>query len=200
MAEPARKLPTTFEEFLVWDDGTDTRFEFIGGRPIAMAPGTDRHGLIAQNAGNAIDHALGDGSSCSAIQGAGIEAFDGADRRFYVADVAMTCEPIDGKVYLNAPRLIVEILSPSTAGYDRKRKVPDYCRLPSVEEVWLIESRGRWVMVWQRVNGDWIGSIPYSGAQSFRSRTPDVEVGLDRLYRNVVVDLPPDQEEAAGQS
>ena len=37
MAEPAEK-PTTVDEFLRWDDGTDTRYELIDGRIFAMAP------------------------------------------------------------------------------------------------------------------------------------------------------------------
>ncbi len=28
----------TLAEFLVWDDGTDTRYELVGGEPRAMAP------------------------------------------------------------------------------------------------------------------------------------------------------------------
>jgi hypothetical protein len=37
MAEPAVK-PMTLEEFLRWDDGTETHYELIGGFPVAMAP------------------------------------------------------------------------------------------------------------------------------------------------------------------
>jgi Uma2 family endonuclease len=37
MAELAIK-PMTLEEFLRWDDGTETRYELVGGIPVAMAP------------------------------------------------------------------------------------------------------------------------------------------------------------------
>ena len=77
------------------------------------------------------------------------------------------------------------MLSPSTSGIDKHQKVPDYGALASVEEIWLVESRSRWVLVWQRQEGGgWIGSFPYTGAQAFRSRVLGAEVGLDRLYRN----------------
>lgn len=188
MAEPVRKLPTTLDEFLDWDDGTDTRYEFVRGRPRAMAPPASRHAVIAHNAGSVMERALGEASPCSVAQGAGILIEDGADRRFYVADVAMTCAEVAGSPYLPSPRLIVEILSRTTEGYDKKRKVPDYCRLTSAEEVWLVDSRDRWVMVWQRVDGQWIGSIPFTGAQRFDSRTLASAVELDRIYRNVRFD------------
>ena len=37
MADAAEKRMTV-AEFLDWDDGTDTRYELIDGRPVAMAP------------------------------------------------------------------------------------------------------------------------------------------------------------------
>ena len=36
-------------EFLEWDDGTDTRYELIDGRPVAMAPPAEAHGTIVAN-------------------------------------------------------------------------------------------------------------------------------------------------------
>jgi Uma2 family endonuclease len=37
MAEPAIGR-MTLEEFLRWDDGTDTHYELVDGFPVAMAP------------------------------------------------------------------------------------------------------------------------------------------------------------------
>lgn len=45
MAEPAiRRM--TLEEFLSWDDGTDTRYELIDGFPVAMAPPAEAHRIL----------------------------------------------------------------------------------------------------------------------------------------------------------
>lgn len=183
MAEAAEKL-LTVEDWLSFDDGTDTRYELLDGLLVAMSPPSDRHGTIANNAGRAIEDAVGEHPPCRAIQGAGIEIPGRGRRRAYVADVAYTCEPPDDESIIESPSLIVEVLSPSTKGIDKMRKVPDYSLLPSVEEIWLIESRGRWVVVWSRVEGTWIGSLPLTGAQSFRSRVLGAEIPLDRLYRN----------------
>ena len=56
--------------------------------------------------------------------------------------------------------------------------------LPSVEEIWFIESRARRVVMWSRVDDVWIGTLPLTAAQSFRSRVLDAEIRLDDLYRN----------------
>jgi Uma2 family endonuclease len=194
----------TFEEFLDWDDGTRTRYEFIGGRPVAMAPARARHGAVEQNVGTVLGNALDRMPGCTVVHQAGVRAEVDGDKRFYVADVALTCENIDEQVFLEAPRLIVEVLSPSTGNYDEAYKVPDHCALPTVEEVWLIDSRSRWVMVWQRAEDRWIGSVPYRGAQTFRSRVLDTDVALDALYRNIrfkpPAAEPPGEPDAAGEA
>ncbi|MBV8335998.1 MAG: Uma2 family endonuclease [Alphaproteobacteria bacterium] len=46
MVEPATRR-MTLEEFLYWDDGTDTRYELWGGVVTAMAPPMPRHGRLA---------------------------------------------------------------------------------------------------------------------------------------------------------
>ena len=48
MAELAEKRMTV-AEFLTWNDGTDTRYELIDGRPVAMAPVAAGHSVIAAN-------------------------------------------------------------------------------------------------------------------------------------------------------
>ena len=183
MGEPARKR-LTIDDWLAYSDGTDTRYELVGGELVAMASGSTRHATIAQNAGSEIERAVGDRPPCRAVQGAGLEVEVDGDRRGYIADVAMTCEPPDEGLLFREPRLIVEVLSPPTEGVDKHRKVPDYASLPSVEEIWLIDSRARAVLVWRRVEGTWIGSLPYVREEAFNSPVLGVEVALDRLYRN----------------
>ena len=46
MADLAVK-PMTLEEFLRWDDGTETHYELIGGFPVAMAPPAEVHRVLA---------------------------------------------------------------------------------------------------------------------------------------------------------
>ncbi len=183
MGEPAARR-MSFDEFLAFEGERGRRYEFAGGQPLAMAPTTPRHGIIERNAGRAIEDALDPSSACYVADQAGIAVEIEGDERFYVADVILTCEPAGDGPFFKSPRLIVEVLSPSTSGIDKHQKVPDYGALPSVEEIWLVESRSRWVLVGQRQEGGWVGSFSYTGAQAFRSRVLDAEVRLDRLYRN----------------
>ena len=51
----------TTDEFLAWDDGSDTRHELVDGMIVAMAPPTDAHGTIAVNVMVEIADRLGAG-------------------------------------------------------------------------------------------------------------------------------------------
>jgi Putative restriction endonuclease len=58
MATVANQLHMSLAEFLDWDDGTDTLYELVEGRIVAMAPPNDAHGTIIMNIGLAIGPAL----------------------------------------------------------------------------------------------------------------------------------------------
>ncbi len=172
----------TLAEFLAWDDGTDTRYELIHGAPRAMAPAYPRHGLIQRNAGRVVEARIGLGGPCRVYDQAGVVLSVLGDDRYYVPDLVMSCEALGDDLYLREPRLIVEVLSPSTGRDDKAVKVPHYCSLPSVEEVWLIDSQRALVLVWQRRNGQWIGSLPLLPGQSFQSALLGGEVAIDDLF------------------
>src|SRR5436309_11020582 len=121
MSEAAVKR-MTLAEFLRWEDGTDTRYELLGGCPVAMAPPAIAHGILALRLGARIDAALRSRSPCFGQSEAGIARPDRNDT-CYIADLAVTCTPPErGQQLLQDPLLIVEILSPGTALYDRQPK------------------------------------------------------------------------------
>jgi hypothetical protein len=75
---------------------------------------------------------------------AGIIPADRADT-WYQADLAVTCAPAErGARALAEPRLIIEVLFPSTAAHDRGVKLADYRKLASVELL-LVASEDRHV-------------------------------------------------------
>lgn len=180
--------PMTVDEFLVWDDGTWTKYELEDGMPVAMSPPVVPHARIAQNVGAEIDRLVEDRPPCRALQGAGI-VISREKRRVYIPDVLMTCEPLRRDNTAQTPALIVEVLSPSTKGVDQRRKIPAYQRLPSVEEIWLVDSRVREVRVWRRGQDGWPEEpTTTKGSGTFESPALGGEIGLDRLYRLSAID------------
>jgi Uma2 family endonuclease len=183
MSEPVQDLRMSAAEFLKWDDGTDTRYELIHGRVVAMAPAFEPHGRIASNVAVEVDRRLESRPSCAAIVEGGIWL---GDDNFYVADVVATCAPSSNDGYVADPFLIVEVISASNEKVELATKAQAYIQLPSVQEIWFIDSRKRWVQQWRR-SGEtsWIVTLPLTGSAAFESSSLGGEpVALDRLYRN----------------
>jgi Uma2 family endonuclease len=158
MAEPATRRMTV-DEFLDWDDGTDTRYELWGGSIVAMAPPMPRHGLLAMALGGEIRTVLRTRPPCRVFSEAGIALPDRNDT-FYVADLAVSCEPLrEEDRMLRNPVLIVEVLSPSTGTADRQLKLADYRRIPSVEEILLIDSQSAFADVHRRDGDRWFTEL-----------------------------------------
>lgn len=87
MADPADKR-WTVEEFLTWDDGTDRRYELVGGAIVAMAPPSEAHAAIVTNLAISIGNQLR--PPCRALAKFGVRLPD-RDDSFYQFDLAVSC-------------------------------------------------------------------------------------------------------------
>jgi Uma2 family endonuclease len=170
----------TVEEFWAWDDGSDTRYELDRGVPVAMSPPATPHGAIVANAIGVCLASLRGRPPCRPQAEAGIRICEDTQ---WQADLAVTCAPPSRAHAIEAPELIVEVLSPSTRAHDLGRKLPDYQDLASVREIWLVDSERRRVQHWRREEPGWHVQ-DHVGAASFASEVPGGEVPLDELYRN----------------
>jgi Uma2 family endonuclease len=152
MADAAEKLMTV-AEFLDWNDGTDTRYELIGGRPVAMAPPTPAHSVIVANLSHELRAKLP--IPCYVGNEAGISRPDRNDT-FYEADVVVSCTPLEpGRAAIPSPVLVVEVASPSTIEHDRGRKAYDYSQIESIQEIVLVSTEQRHVVIWRRRGAKW---------------------------------------------
>ena len=184
MSEAAFKRMTV-AEFLRWEDGTDTRYELLGGSPVAMAPPAIAHGVLALRLGARIDAALRSRSPCFGQSEAGIVRPDRNDT-CYVADLAVSCTPPGpGQQLLQDPLLIVEILSPGTALYDRQTKVSDYRRIPSVHEILLIDSTSMFAEVLRREGDRWITEIVRGPQATLSLASIRLTAALSELYEGI---------------
>jgi Uma2 family endonuclease len=166
----------TVEEFLDWDDGTDTRHMLVDGAIVAMAPPSSFHSRIASNVAFAIQQHLK--PSCGALVEAGVKL---ASDTCVQADVAMTCEQLQPRKLMEQPVLLVEVLSPSTSRTDFGVKILGYQELLSVLELWAVDSEERSVRVWRRAGIEWIMTLPIR-AGGFWSEILGDQITLDELY------------------
>lgn len=179
MADAAERRMTV-DEFLAWDDGTDTRYELVDGRPVAMAPPTEMHGHLVGQVHGALSARMR--RPCRAVVQPGIRRADRNDR-FFVADVAATCTPFDRtRLWCEAPVLVCEVLSPSTEDFDLGRKVAEYREIPSVAEILLVSSQHRRVTHWRRDGARWIVQDFIGDALVPLAAAPDEPLALAELY------------------
>jgi Uma2 family endonuclease len=195
MAEVALKR-MMLDEFLRWEDGTDTRYELIEGHPVAMAPPMPGHGVIAVALGAELRAALRPRPSCFVQAEAGI-ARPERDDTCYVADLAVSCDPPrPGDRLIRDPMLIVEILSPGTAVFDRQSKIPDYRRIPSVQEILLIDSESIFAEILRRSGEQWITEIVRGPDAMLSLASIPLTVRMSELYRGLFVLEAPTQRTA----
>lgn len=179
MAEPARKL-WTLDEFLAFDDGTDTRYELFDGEIVAMTPPADTHSVLAGRLAVAIGSQLR--RPCEVALEAGI-VLPERSATYYQADLVVSCAPRTGEPVVSEPVVIVEILS--TATTDRGRKLPDYREIPSVKEILLVSSTERHVEYWRRAAAEWTVR-ELRGDGSLRLQSFEITVSLADLYEGLL--------------
>ncbi len=181
MSEAAIKR-MTLNEFLGWDDGTDTRYELIAGFPMAMAPGLEGHWTLSARLTTRTDAALSGRRPCRAGTEAGILDPDRNDT-YFVADIGVTCAPYDRRrQYMEDPIFLVEILSPSTERHDRKAKVPAYQRITSVQEILLVDSDSRYAEIHRRQGEQWIIQIITKPDGTIPLSSVGIEISMADLY------------------
>ena len=118
--------------------------ELIGGKLVAMSPRPSvNHSHTAFNIARIFADYL-KGRQCTPFAD-GVDLYL-TETDHYVPDVMVVCDPDKIKpdgVY-GAPDLVVEVLSPSTARYDRGRKMEVYARC-GVREYWIVSPGDRTV-------------------------------------------------------
>jgi Uma2 family endonuclease len=184
MPEAAERL-WTVDEFLAWDDGTDRRYQLLRGVATMMAPPQAGHGALVIQLGALLRAGLR--RPCTAVGQAGIKPPHRNDT-YYVADLAITCEPLRrGQVYLAEPVVVVEVLSPSTAATDRLLKLDDYRLIPSVTDIVFVASGEIRVEHWRRTGPVWTVALLGPGD---RLELPDLGAAadLDALYAGLPLD------------
>jgi len=154
-------LRMTAEEYLAWEEKQEAKHEFYQGlvyEVYAMTGARDAHVTVTLNIATLFKSHLR-GTPCRTyIADMKLQA-DELDAYFY-PDVFVTCDSRDkaSEYHKSHPKLIVEVLSPSTAGYDRGDKFAAYRQLTSLEEYVLVDAaaftvdlfrkdeQGRWVL------------------------------------------------------
>ena len=179
----------TEDEYLAFENASPTKHELIHGRIVDMAGATPRHVAIVMNVIAALVPRLR-GTGCRALA---------SEQRIHVPatglytypDVLVVCgalemHPRDAITLLN-PRLIVEVLSPSTEAYDRGAKFAHYRSIPSMRTYLLLSQDEPRAERFEKGDGAaWTIHEPVGRGAIVELPSIGVSIPVDELY----VELP----------
>ncbi len=185
-AEPQRLLMSV-EDYLALDRSSlDARYEFIDGHVYMLAGGTADHSTISINMMSLLHNHLR-GGPCR-VYNADMRVRL-TESRYVFPDVSVSCDARDrGKVdILQYPRLIVEVLSPSTSSYDRSRKFSYYRACPTIQEYVLVETQWQAVEIFRRATENLWTYHFFGAGDVVELASLGVSFPITALYENVTL-------------
>ncbi len=190
MGLPAEKNHVSVEEYLRLEQASAIRHEYDDGEVLAMSGGSYEHSMIVINVGAAL-HASLVATSCRALD-SNLKVGVTPSRKFIYPDVQVICgapqfDPCDpSRQTIINPRLVVEVLSPTTEAYDQGAKFMKYRSLESFQEYVLVSQTVALVETFFRQpDGVWLFS-PFAGVDGVvKLRSLGVELRLGDIYAGV---------------
>jgi Uma2 family endonuclease len=145
----ARKIMTQ-AEFLDWEAEQATRYEYDRGVVRAMTGGTQAHDRVRGAIFASLRTQLR-GTPCRAHLDVRVVCRNSNVR---YPDAAVDCGPYNPKgLDLTEPRLVVEVLSPSTQATDYMVKTEDYGSVESITAYWIVSAEEPRIDVISRIDG-----------------------------------------------
>jgi Uma2 family endonuclease len=133
----------------------DHKYEYLRGKVYMLSGGSVEHDRIRRNIESTLDRLLRSGP-CQ-VFGVDVQVLLGKKKNgkphYVYPDATVSCNPADwrrGNTLIEAPRVVVEVLSPSTETRDRGMKFKAYQSCPSIQEIVLVNQFFPSVEVWQR--------------------------------------------------
>ena len=179
----AHKLPKlSVEEYIQYELEGDIKYEYHNGQIYALAGGTINHGLLCANIYSEIRNELRHKeSNCKPLSSEiKLHVKSSKYNSFLYPDTMVICGELEQsdtyKEAIKNPVLIVEVLSKSTADYDRGDKFHIYRQIPALQEYVLVEQE------------KYVVDIHYKNPKSDLWRITRIE-GLDSMIHLQSIDV-----------
>lgn len=156
------------QEYLEREEAAETKSEFICGEIVAMAGASFEHIRIVTDTSTCLNTQLA-GKRCEVFSNdlrVFVEECDG----YFYPDIVATCGKIEHTAQrppsLLNPKVIIEVLSESTANRDRGVKFACYRTIPSLQDYIVVSTRAMTVDHYTRISEDqWMLTV-YRGSEA----------------------------------
>ncbi|MEP7144692.1 MAG: Uma2 family endonuclease [Ferruginibacter sp.] len=141
----------SFAEYMAMEEKSVERHDFYYGELFAMAGSTANHHQVCQNINVALINKFKPDGCFVSMEGVRLEL---EEENFYLyPDVFLTCDERDKKnnLFKKYPAIIFEVISESTALYDKEEKLKYYKRIKSLNYYVLISQKEIRAEVYSRI-------------------------------------------------
>ena len=174
-----------WEDYLRLEADSGLKHEFLAGQVWAMVGGSPEHArmsasvmaqLLAQLAGKPC--AVFSSDLRIGVRATGLVTYPDVS----VVYAALQRDPIDrtGNTIAN-PKVLIEILSPSTAEYDRGEKLVHYQQIESLDAIVLFDHAAQRAEVWERRGTTW---NPREERERVELATIGCTLAIAEIYRD----------------
>jgi len=172
-------------DYLAYEAQSPVRHEYIAGEIFAMTGASIRHNVIAGNLFAELRSHL-KGTPCRALI-EGVKLRLRKEQSYFYPDVMVTCEDrlqeLDSQQQIvEAPLVIIEILSPTTEATDRREKLRAYRTLPSLKEYLLVSQEQAQVEIYRRRGDISWDIITYEPGDTVEIASLELKLGMDEIY------------------
>ncbi len=176
------------EEYLALEEEAEYKSEYYDGEIFAMAGSSEKHNTITTNLAAFLHQALRK-KACRVYMN-DMRVLVKENGLYTYPDVSVICgKPkfLEGKTAtLINPTLIVEVLSDSTADYDRGTKFMLYRGLDSLQDYVLVSQNKVHIEYYRKVaDGNWLLEELDNIDQKLKAESIQVEIPLREVYFNV---------------
>jgi len=176
----------TLEEFFEFEEHSEIRHEYVDGAVFAMSGPSVAHERIRHQLVMAFGKHVGRGPCQVFSASMQLLIRRETDDACYYPDVMVDCRRDTwGQHFIRNPKLIVEILSPSTHLTDRREKLQNYRLIDSVEEYVLVSQDEHKLILYRRAGG-WRPQICTSVEATAEFRSIGLAVPLAQIYDDVL--------------
>ena len=176
------------EAYLEWEKTNEAKHEYLNGEVFALAGAKDAHVALCINLVSLL-HSHVRGGPCRVYIADMKVSVEKVNAYFY-PDIMVTCDARDRETeyYKRFPSLIVEVLSESTAAFDRGNKFSSYRKLDSLREYVLIDPDTLSVDCFRldEASGHWV-LYPFAAGDTVEFASIGFSTLIDALYENVAI-------------
>ena len=182
-AQPEKKKFTP-SEYLTFEEKAETKSEYWNGEIIAMAGGNINHQQITTNLTVSLSNNLRGKCRVFPIE---MKVWVKKRNKFFYPDITIICDKPNfyknRRDTIDNPKMIIEVLSKSTASFDRAEKFLSYQTLATLEEYVLISQEKAAVEQYiKREDGNWIFQATNGLESSVKFTSIKTVLSLQEIY------------------